>query len=108
MGLIYADLTSPTDIDTLVANLVAGMLAKKGPGFLHRPEEAVLNEIFKREANKIASSERATPTPPDRRGAAGLTSYLQARPQPVLQSGARSPTSSPSSTATRTSRSSTG
>jgi hypothetical protein len=78
MGLIYADLTSPTDIDTLVANLVAGMLGKKGPGFLHRPEEAALNEIFKREANKIASSERATPTAAlTDAGRAGLTDYLQ-------------------------------
>ena len=78
MGLIYADLTSPTDIDTLVANLVAGMLGKKGPGFLHRPEEAALNEIFKREANKIASSERATPTAALTDAVrAGLTSYLQ-------------------------------
>jgi hypothetical protein len=78
MGLIYADLTSPTDIDTLVANLVAGMLDKKGPGFLHRPEEAALNEIFKREANKIAKSERATPTAAlTDAGRAGLTDYLQ-------------------------------
>jgi hypothetical protein len=78
MGLIYADLTSPADIDTLVANLVAGMLAKKGPGFLHRPEEAALNEIFKREANKIARSERATPTAAlTDAGRAGLTDYLQ-------------------------------
>jgi hypothetical protein len=78
MGLIYADLTSPADIDMLVANLVAGLLAKKGPGFLRRPEEAVLDEIFRREANKIARSERATPTVAlTATGQAGLTDYLQ-------------------------------
>jgi hypothetical protein len=77
MGLIYADLSSPTDIDTLVANLVAGMLGKQGPGFLHCPEEAALNEIFRHEANKIARR-RATPTAAlTDAGRAGLTDYLQ-------------------------------
>jgi UDP-2,3-diacylglucosamine pyrophosphatase LpxH len=79
MGLIYADLTSPSDIDTLVANLVTAMLAKgKGPRFLHGPEEAVLNAIFRHEANRVARSERSTPTAPlSEAGQAGLRDYLQ-------------------------------
>lgn len=36
MGVIYADLTTPRDIDALVSNLVSAMLAKgKGPSWLH-------------------------------------------------------------------------
>src|SRR6202167_2599781 len=76
MGLIYADLTSPSDIDALVSNLTVGLLARgKGPAWLHPAEHWVLNAIFKREANRVARSERGTPalaltTPPQ----AGLRS----------------------------------
>ena len=83
MGLIYADLTSPGDIDALVSNLTVGMLARgKGPAWLHPAEHWVLNAIFKREANRVARSERGTPavalTPA---GQAGLRAYLEG---PVL------------------------
>jgi hypothetical protein len=83
MGLIYADLTSPADIDTLVANVVTAMLAKgKGPKFLHGPEKAVVNAIFRHEANRVARSERSTPTAPlSEAGQSGLRDYLQG---PVL------------------------
>jgi hypothetical protein len=83
MGLIYADLTSPSDIDALVSNLTVGLLARgKGPAWLHPAEHWVLNTIFKREANRVARSERGTPavalTPA---GQAGLRAYLEG---PVL------------------------
>jgi hypothetical protein len=79
MGLIYADLTSPADIDGLVSNLTTAMLAKgKGPAWLHPAERWALNAIFKREANHVATSERGTPsvtlTP---QGQAGLRTYLE-------------------------------
>jgi hypothetical protein len=79
MGMIYADLTSPADIDGLVSNLTHAMLAKgKGPAWLHPAEQWALNTIFQREANHIATSERGTPsvtlTP---QGQAGLRTYLE-------------------------------
>ena len=78
MGMIYADLTSPADIDGLVANLTSAMLAKgKGPAWLHPAERWAVNTIFQREANHVATSERGTPsvtlTP---QGQAGLRGYL--------------------------------
>jgi len=79
MGLIYADLTSPTDIDALVANLVSAMLAKgKGHGLLHQAEEKALNAIFKHEANRVARSERSTPDAAlSADGETGLREYLE-------------------------------
>lgn len=79
MGLIYADLTSPADIDALVSNLVTAMLAKgKGPRILHGVEKAVLNAIFKHEANRVARSERSTPTAAlSEAGKTGLRDYLE-------------------------------
>jgi hypothetical protein len=79
MGLIYADLTSPADIDGLVSNLTAAMVAKgKGPSWLHPPERWALNSIFKWEANHVARSERGTPTVAlTTQGQAGLRSYLE-------------------------------
>jgi hypothetical protein len=78
MGLIYADLTSAADIDTLVSNLTTAMLAKgKGPAWLHPAERWAVNKIFQREANHVATSERGTPsvtlTP---KGQEGLRGYL--------------------------------
>jgi len=78
MGMIYADLTSPADIDGLVANLTRAMLAKgKGPAWLHPAERWAVNRIFQWEANHVATSERGTPsatlTP---KGQAGLRAYL--------------------------------
>ena len=79
MGLIYADLTSPADIDGLISNLTAAMTAKgKGPTWLHPPERWALNTIFKWEANHVARSERGTPTVAlTPAGQAGLRSYLE-------------------------------
>lgn len=79
MGLIYADLTSPADIDRLVSNLTAAMLAKgKGPAWLRPAEQWALNAIFKREANHVARSERGTPTVTlTPQGQAGLRGYLE-------------------------------
>ena len=78
MGLIYADLTSQSDIDTLVANLTAAMIAKgKGSAWLHNAERWALNAIFRREANHVARSERGTPTVAlTATGQAGLRAYL--------------------------------
>lgn len=79
MGVIYADLTSPQDIDALVSNLISALLAKgKGPSWLHPAESWVLNSIFRREANRIATSERGTPTVAlTAAGQAGLREYLE-------------------------------
>jgi hypothetical protein len=78
VGYIYADLTSPQDVDAFVANLVSALLARgKGPSWLHPAESWVLNAIFRREANHAARSERGTPlvTLTDA-GKAGLREYL--------------------------------
>jgi hypothetical protein len=79
MGVIYADLVSPQDIDTLVSHVVSAMLAKgKGPSWLHPAEGWVLNSIFRREANHVARSERGTPTVTlSAAGRAGLREYLE-------------------------------
>jgi hypothetical protein len=77
MGIIYADLTSPTDLDTLVSNLVVALTAK-GPAWLRRPERWVLNEVLRREVLKIAKSERGTPTVAlTVAGQTGLRDYLE-------------------------------
>jgi hypothetical protein len=79
VGMIYADLTSPQDVDAFVSNLIAALLAKgKGPSWLHPAESWVLNAIFKREANRIARSERGTPAVTlTAAGQAGLRGYLE-------------------------------
>jgi UDP-2,3-diacylglucosamine pyrophosphatase LpxH len=79
MGLIYADLTSQSDIDALVANLTSAMIAKgKGSAWLHHAEQWALNAIFRREANHVARSERGTPTVAlTAAGQAGLRAYLE-------------------------------
>ena len=79
MGLIYADLTSPSDIDGLVANLTSALIdSGRGSRWLHRPERWALNAIIRREANRVASSERGTPSVAlTAAGQAGLLNYLE-------------------------------
>jgi hypothetical protein len=79
MGMIYADLTSPQDIDAFVSNLISALLARgKGKSWLHPAESLVLNAIFRREANRVARSERGTPTVIlTAAGQTGLREYLE-------------------------------
>jgi hypothetical protein len=79
MGLIYADRTSPADIDGLVSNFIGAMLAKgNGAAWLHSAEQCVLNAIFKREASRVVMSERSTPAVAlSTQGQAGLRTFLQ-------------------------------
>jgi hypothetical protein len=79
MGMIYADLTSPQDIDAFVSNLISALLARgKGKSWLHPAESLVLNAIFRREANRVARSERGTPTVTlTAAGQTGLREYLE-------------------------------
>jgi hypothetical protein len=77
MGLIYADLTSAQDIDTLVSNLVSAMTAKS-PGWLRMPERWALNQVLRREVTRVARSERATPTVAlTAAGQTGLRDFLE-------------------------------
>jgi hypothetical protein len=78
VGFIYADLASPQDVDAFVSNLIAALLAKgKGHSWLRPAERAVLNAIFRREANRLARSERGTPAVTlTAAGQAGLREYL--------------------------------
>ena len=87
LGLIYADMTSPADLDALVANLTTAMLSKgKGPRWLHPAEHWALNAIFKREVNRLARTERGTPTVAlTPQGQAGLRSYLEGPVRDQLQ-----------------------
>jgi hypothetical protein len=76
MALIYADLTSPAAIDTLVSNLVASMTVKS-PSWLRTPERWLLNALLRREVNHLAATERATPAVAlTTAGQAGLREYL--------------------------------
>jgi UDP-2,3-diacylglucosamine pyrophosphatase LpxH len=79
VGLIYADLTSQQDVDAFVANLISALLVKgKGHSWLHPAESWVLNAIFRREANRIARTERGTPSVTlTAAGQAGLREYLE-------------------------------
>jgi hypothetical protein len=79
LGLIYADLTSPADIDDLVSNLTAAMIANgKGATWLRPAERWALNAIVKREVNHVARSERGTPTVTlTTQGQTGLRTYLE-------------------------------
>ena len=79
VGMIYADLTSPQDVDAFVSNLISALLANgKGRSWLHPAESVVLNAIFRREANRVARSERGTPTVTlTAAGQAGLREYLE-------------------------------
>ena len=107
VGLIYADRTSPADIDDLMSNLVAAMLAKgKGGAWSHRVEQWALNAIFKREVSHVARSEQAHqqwPSPPGARPGCGLTCRARSAPK-CSRSGGTSPRTSRSCTATLTSR----
>ena len=87
MGLIYADLTSAKDIDTLVSNLVLAMTTKgRGPSWLRRPERWVLNEVLGREVGRVARSERGTPTVAlTAAGQTGLRNYLEGPVRGQLQ-----------------------
>jgi len=77
MGVIYADLTSTQDIDILMSNLVAAMTAK-APGWRRTPERWALNAVLDREVNKVAKSERGTPSVTlTAAGQAGLRDYLE-------------------------------
>jgi UDP-2,3-diacylglucosamine pyrophosphatase LpxH len=83
LGLVYADLSSPKDLDALVSNLTKALLAKgKGPKWMRPAERWALNSIFERETNRLARSERGTPdvTLSDK-GKKGLRTYLEG---PVL------------------------
>jgi hypothetical protein len=79
MGLIYADLTSPSDIDALVGNLTTALIAKgNGAAWLRNAERWAVNAIFRREVNHVARSERGTPTVAlTAKGQAGLRAYLE-------------------------------
>ena len=87
MGLIYADLTSATDIDALVSNLVLAMTAKgRGSTWLRTPERWVLNEVLRREVTRVARSERGTPTVAlTAAGQDGLRNYLEGPVRGQLQ-----------------------
>lgn len=77
MGLIYADLTSTSDTDALVSNLVSAMTANR-PRWQRAPERWALNAVLTREVNRIARTERGTPTVTlTAAGQAGLMDYLE-------------------------------
>ncbi|HXW82638.1 MAG TPA: metallophosphoesterase [Acidimicrobiales bacterium] len=79
LGLIYADMATPTDMDTLASNLTAALLKKgAGPDWLHKVEGAVINSIVKHETVRNVRSERGTTTTTlSPKGQAGLRSYLE-------------------------------
>jgi hypothetical protein len=83
LGLVYADLSSPKDLDGLVSNLTKALLSKgKGPKWLRPAERWALNSIFDRETNRLARSERGTPDVTlSEKGKKGLRTYLEG---PVL------------------------
>ncbi len=78
VGLIYADLSSPKDLDALTGNLVRSLFAKShGPRWLRPVERALVTAVLRNEVRHIAASERGTPdltlSP---KGKQGLRDYL--------------------------------
>ena len=62
VGLIYADLSSPHDLDALAGNLVRGLFEKShGPRWLRPVERALATASSEREVKHMARSERGTP-----------------------------------------------
>jgi UDP-2,3-diacylglucosamine pyrophosphatase LpxH len=87
IGLIYADLTSPKDLDALARNLTQGLLANgHGPGWLRPLERRFASFLACREARHVAASERGTPdvtlTP---KGRLGVEAYLRGPVRRQLQ-----------------------
>jgi hypothetical protein len=87
LGLIYADMASPADIDGLLANLTRSLLAKgRGPAWLHFIERGIMNTIFRHEANHFLRSERGTTTATlSPAGRLGLRTYLEGPVRAQLQ-----------------------
>lgn len=87
LGLIYADMASPSDIDGLIGNLTRSLLSKgRGPEWLHGIEGGIVNAIFRHEATHFLRSERgttdATLSPA---GRLGLRTYLEGPVRNQLQ-----------------------
>lgn len=87
LGLIYADMASPKDIDGLISNLTRSLLAKgRGPAWLHFIERGIMNAIFRHEANHFLRSERGTTTATlSAAGQLGLRTYLEGPVRSQLQ-----------------------
>jgi hypothetical protein len=79
MGLIYADLTSPTDLADLVANLTGALVARGNtPRWRRRPEQWVLNAVLGHVVTRVAATERGTPSVAlTVAGQTGLMNYLE-------------------------------
>ncbi len=79
MGLIYADLTSPTDLADLVANLTGALVARgNSPRWRRRPEQWVLNAVLGHVVTRVAATERGTPSVAlTAAGQTGLMNYLE-------------------------------
>ena len=84
IGLIYADLTSPADLDVLAANLARGLVDHgHGARWLRRAELAVTTALTRREVNHLAASERGSPDVTlSGKGRTGVRAYLEG---PLLQ-----------------------
>ena len=62
VGLIYADLSSPHDLDALVGNLVGSLMEQShGPRWLRPVERFLATAMVRTEVRHIARSERGTP-----------------------------------------------
>jgi Calcineurin-like phosphoesterase len=87
LGLIYADLATPADMDSLAANLTKAVLARGvGPNLLHRLEGGIVTAIVKHEINHTARSERGTTSVTlSTKGQAGLRTYLEGPVRKQLQ-----------------------
>ena len=87
LGLIYADMASPADIDHLIANLTKSLLTKgKGPAWLHQIEGGIMNAIFRHEATHFLRSERGTTSATlSEAGQIGLRTYVEGPVRAQLQ-----------------------
>ncbi len=76
---IYADLQSTANLDQLAGNLVAAFVARPGqPRWLRGLESLVLTRLLRREVNRVARAERASPDVAlTEAGWRGLRRYLE-------------------------------
>jgi hypothetical protein len=79
VGLIYADLSSPANLNALAENLLRGVMRKgHGPGWTRPLEIALAGTIVRREVRHMANNERSTPDVTlSPKGRLGLSTYLE-------------------------------
>jgi UDP-2,3-diacylglucosamine pyrophosphatase LpxH len=87
LGLIYADMATPSDVDAMMSNLTKAVLTKgSGARWLHPLESSLVTTVLRREVRHHARSERGTTSAAlSPKGRGGLLAYLEGPVRNQLQ-----------------------